>query len=115
MLESLSADRHNLVLFSGVDARGTATHEQLQEVKEKLLAKSPKGAKVDVHVVYSRDAAKNAKSTSDQFIDIGDNHLHTSYGMSKKAGYAYLRPDMYVAHIGHLGGIEELFETLGKN
>ncbi|KAH7034791.1 FAD binding domain-containing protein [Microdochium trichocladiopsis] len=118
LLSSVAGDRHSLLLFSGCGS-GAATPEDLESVKQRFVnaaAGTELGAKVDVHVIYSREAAAKSlkqKAGDKEHVDAEDGALHERYGFKDKAGYAYVRPDLYIAHIGYLkSAVDELLESL---
>ncbi|KAJ1331015.1 3-(3-hydroxy-phenyl)propionate hydroxylase [Microdochium nivale] len=137
LIQSLAGDRHNLILFSGAGDRA-ATQTDLEAARVRFLeAAATAGAgagAADVHVVYSREAAAQISKQPPPavntevggrraHVDVDDDgerdgaaapSLHAQYGFHNRAGYVYVRPDLYVAHIGHLESLEELMENLGR-
>lgn len=107
LYETLSADHHSLVLFAGSGLQA-ASPAELEAAKEKFLHTRPQMSKTDVYHVHSTEDLTILESN--HFWDMEES-LHQSYGF-KVPGYAYIRPDFYIAHIGLLPSPDELFSEL---
>lgn len=110
LYNTLSGIRHSLVLFSGTKG-DTASQAELEVAHKKFLDAASPESKVDVYILHS--------STSLVTLSLGefkdpDDGLHQSYNFTKP-GYAYIRPDYYVANIGYLSTLDELCLRLAQH
>ncbi|KAI8635458.1 FAD binding domain-containing protein [Xylariaceae sp. FL1651] len=94
----LAPESHNLVLFSGTLRTGSEL-AIMERAAARFEARNPDKARV--HMVVHERGRKNMYS----------HRLHGDYGFSSP-GYVYIRPDGYVAMIGHLEEIDELSDWL---
>lgn len=102
--ELFTADRHHLLLFSGLEPSALPTEGDLQRAELSFKDRNPDGA--TVHIIYGQPP--NGQSG---YID-ATGRLHKCYGFEGTPGYVYVRPDGYVAHTGPLSAIQELVAWL---
>ncbi|KAH8843832.1 hypothetical protein MCOR27_003045 [Pyricularia oryzae] len=95
--------RHHLVLFAGE----TATEDDLIQFAAKVVARENE---IQVVMIFSGDEGSLVPKNA--YRDPG-SVVHKRYGLGSKPGYVLVRPDQYVAHIGHLSSVEELVASLG--
>ncbi|KAK7928292.1 hypothetical protein PG985_005290 [Apiospora marii] len=98
----LTPEKHHLLLFSGVEEEGRATGAELMRAEAQFKQRDPDAALVHMLVT-------GASETHLGYLDV-EGALHRRFGMEKTAGYAYVRPDGYVAHIGPLSSLGEFME-----
>ncbi|KAK5062836.1 hypothetical protein LTR84_004911 [Exophiala bonariae] len=107
LYDTLSGVHHSLVLFSGTQS-DVASAADLERARKKFLdARSPE-IKADVYILYNSSSSVTLRSG--EFRD-PDDGLHRSYNFTTP-GYAYIRPDYYVANIGFLSTLDELCSRL---
>ncbi|KAK7943115.1 6-methylpretetramide 4-monooxygenase [Apiospora aurea] len=102
----LVPNKHHLVLFSGVTPSGAESRDDLEHAAETFHDENS-GAAALVHIMTARPLSGGAKSSSSSgsfYLD-ADGVLHQRYGFEDVAGYAYVRPDGHVAHIGPLSAL----------
>ncbi|KAK6859056.1 FAD binding domain-containing protein [Apiospora arundinis] len=93
---------HHLLLFSGVAADGQALAADMMHAQAQFRERDVDGALV--HMLFA-EASESKVGCSDVNGD-----LHRRFGMEKTAGYAYIRPDGYIAHIGPLSSLGEFMD-----
>ncbi|KAK8050932.1 6-methylpretetramide 4-monooxygenase [Apiospora rasikravindrae] len=98
----LTPANHHLLLFSGVAADGQAAEVDL--LRAEVQFRERDGDAALVHTLVS-----GASGTKSGYTD-ADGEVHKRFGMEKGAGYAYVRPDGYIAHIGPLSSLEEFLD-----
>jgi len=104
LLELCIGPTHHLILFSGTGL--TATDGQsLEGTAVKFLKANPDWVKV--HKILSASSPQ-----SSGYVD-PEGKVHSRYGFTEP-GYALVRPDGHVAHIGPLSAMEELQEWVKK-
>ncbi|KAI0458283.1 FAD binding domain-containing protein [Xylaria acuta] len=96
-LDLLTPSSHHLMLFSG-SGSNQATEGELNRAETSFLDDTKTAAKV--HTIFSEQQNEQAG-----YVDV-EGALHDAFGF-KNAGYALIRPDGYIAHIGHLTSIGE--------
>ncbi|KAI0148623.1 FAD binding domain-containing protein [Xylariaceae sp. FL1272] len=101
LLDLLTPQHHHLLLFSGIDSG--ASEGDLHRAEETFVDHARGTAKV--HMIFSK-----GHSEQGGYIDV-DDELHQSFGF-KNAGYALVRPDCYLAHIGPLSAVAEAAKWL---
>ncbi|KAI1260258.1 hypothetical protein F5Y18DRAFT_420209 [Xylariaceae sp. FL1019] len=101
LLGLLSPESHHLLLFSGMDSG--ASEGDLCRAEETFLGHAQANAKV--HMIFNKEHSEGGG-----YVDVEDK-LHESYGF-KDAGYALVRPDCYLAHIGPLSAVDEAAKWL---
>ncbi|KXJ96042.1 FAD binding domain-domain-containing protein [Microdochium bolleyi] len=124
LLRALAGDRHNLLLFSGAGGHAAAMHTALEDAKERFLraaaaASDNNSSHADVHLVYTETATaglpETARHGEHTYLDVdATGTLHEQYGFCDQPGYVFVRPDLYVAHIGYLSELDALLESLGR-
>ncbi|KAF3016123.1 hypothetical protein E8E14_004630 [Neopestalotiopsis sp. 37M] len=95
---------HHLVLFSGAGP-DAASEGDLHRAEVRFLEAS--NTRTKVHAVFAGDQQQQKAGWSDV-----DGEAHRVYGFEGKSGYVLVRPDCYVAHIGHLAALDELIALL---
>lgn len=98
----LTTANHHLLLFSGVAAEGQASGAELMHAEAHFRERDPDAALV--HMLIT-----GAPETRLGYLDV-DGALHRRFGMENMAGYAYIRPDGYIAHMGPLSSLEEFMD-----
>ncbi|KAK8018137.1 hypothetical protein PG991_007327 [Apiospora marii] len=109
----LVPEKHHLLLFSGVTPSEAASADDLQQAAETFQEENLSAAAL-VHVLLaSPSSGGNRSSSSDcsYYMDV-DGVLHERYGFEGGAGYAYIRPDGHVAHIGPLDALPSFMKWL---
>ena len=110
----LVPDKHHLLLFSGVTPSEAASADDLQQAAETFQEENP-GAAILVHVFLAGPSSGGSKLSSNPacsyYMDV-DGVLHESYGFKGGAGYAYIRPDGHVAHIGPFDALPSFMKWL---
>ncbi|KAK6860942.1 FAD binding domain-containing protein [Apiospora arundinis] len=95
----LTPANHHLLLFSGVEADGRASEAALMRAEMQFRDRNPDAALV--HTLVAGEPCGKS-----EYVDV-DGGLHKRFGLEKTSGYAYIRPDGYIAHIGPLSSLEE--------
>ncbi|KAI1866432.1 hypothetical protein JX265_007733 [Neoarthrinium moseri] len=95
-------ESHHLVLFSGVNT-AAASEGDLHRAETRFLEACRTQTKV--HTIFGPSQAGKSG-----YVDI-DGAVHKSYGF-EGSGYALVRPDGYVAHIGPLSAFDGLLEWI---
>ncbi|KAK7992114.1 FAD binding domain-containing protein [Apiospora saccharicola] len=99
--ELLTPDKHHLLLFSGCQG------DDLQQAAE-IFQEKNSGTPSSVHVLIAGPSSGGSSSSSSRdwgcYKDV-DGVLHMRYGFRDGAGYAYIRPDGHIAHIGSFDGL----------
>ncbi|KAK7957213.1 6-methylpretetramide 4-monooxygenase [Apiospora aurea] len=98
----LAPASHHLLLFSGVAVGGQASEADLARA-EALFRKRDVDAALVHTLVSGTSGARSGYADA-------NGALHKRFGMEKTAGYAYIRPDGYIAHIGPLSSLEEFMD-----
>ncbi|KAK8044999.1 hypothetical protein PG993_005023 [Apiospora rasikravindrae] len=109
----LVPSKHHLVLFSGASPSETASKDDLEQTAETFREENP-GAAALVHALMTSPSSGGCNSPSlscSFYLDV-DGVLHQRYGFEDGAGYAYIRPDGHVAHIGPLSALPSLMKWL---
>lgn len=101
----LVPDKYHLLLFSGVTPSGAASVEDLQHAAEAFQEENSGGAAL-VHILIA------GPSSDWGCYKDADGLLHERYGFENGAGYAYIRPDGHVAHIGPFGALPSFMKWL---
>src|SRR5690606_4048817 len=93
LLDMCKGDRHHLILFSGLGAK-CMEPEKMTSISVRLaeVFSSKDFGEVDIHKVYALDAGDESG-----LLDVQDL-VHATYGFDEP-GYAFIRPDDYVACI----------------
>lgn len=122
LLSQLAGDRHTLLLFSGGAGAGAAVEAGLEAARTRFVktagaAAASTGGKrevVDVLTIYAQGVAATTANTDEAYVDAEPgNLLHERYGFQDKAGFVYVRPDLYIAHIGYIeSSMDELLESM---
>ncbi|KAI1128430.1 FAD binding domain-containing protein [Nemania abortiva] len=94
----LAPESYNFVLFSGSLRTGTEL-EEMEHTAAKFEANNVEKARI--HMIVQERGGKHVYS----------HRLHGSYGFSNP-GFAYIRPDGYVAAIGTLGHFDQFLAWL---
>ncbi|KAI1324225.1 FAD binding domain-containing protein [Xylariaceae sp. FL0255] len=102
LLDLFGPTSHHLVLFSGSGSK-PATESELRRAEDEFLGAAKDAVKV--HTIFNEGHSGNSG-----YVDVG-NDLHRVYGFND-AGYALVRPDGYIAHIGPLTAVESAAEWL---
>ncbi|KAI1362189.1 FAD binding domain-containing protein [Xylaria arbuscula] len=97
MLDLLTPNNHHLILFSG-SGPNQASEGELNRAEARFLEETKTAVKV--HTIFSGGQRGQAG-----YVDL-DAGLHKAFGFTD-AGYVLVRPDAYIAHIGHLTTLEE--------
>lgn len=105
--ELFTADRHHLLLFSGSEPSIPPTEGDLQRAELNFRGKNPDGAAV--HIIHGQPPGGQPG-----YLD-ATGRLHKYYGFEKTPGYAYVRPDGYVAHAGPLSAMQEFMAWLEQD
>jgi hypothetical protein len=95
----LAPESYNFVLFSG-SLRNGSDLENMKRTAVKFEARNTNKARV--HMIVQERGIKHIPYS---------HRLHRTYGFSSP-GFVYMRPDGYVAAVGHLDQIEAFLEWL---
>ncbi|KAH8879586.1 hypothetical protein GQ53DRAFT_755913 [Thozetella sp. PMI_491] len=95
---------HHLILFEG-SGQDAVPEGGLEAVKKVLEAPA---VDAEVHLISSSEAPSNTMQHYDP-----EGKAHSQYGFTK-AGYLYVRPDGYIAHVGLLTEANELLTRLAS-
>ncbi|KAK8069409.1 hypothetical protein PG994_006025 [Apiospora phragmitis] len=112
----LVLEKHHLLLFSGATPSGAASSDDLQQAAETFQEENL-GAATLVHALVAstssggRGSSIASLSGCSFYLDI-NGVLHQRYGFQDDAGYAYIRPDGHVAHIGPLSALPSFTKWL---
>ncbi|KAK8116502.1 FAD binding domain-containing protein [Apiospora kogelbergensis] len=98
----LTPATHHLLLFSGMAADGQASMADLMRAEAQFRERVFDGALVHMLVA-------EASESKSGYADLNGD-LHSRFGMEKTSGYAYIRPDGYIAHIGPLSSLGEFLD-----
>ncbi|KAK7981481.1 FAD binding domain-containing protein [Apiospora saccharicola] len=98
----LTPASHHLLLFSGLAVEGQASGPELMHAEAQFRERD-----VDAALVHTIVAGSS--ETRFGYLDV-DGVLHRRFGMEKTAGYAYIRPDGYIAHVGPLSSLEQFMD-----
>ncbi|KAK7976531.1 hypothetical protein PG989_014994 [Apiospora arundinis] len=103
----LVPNKHHLVLFSGAKPSEAASVDDLQQAAKTFRDGNSGGAAL-VHTLVARPSSDierlSLPSSGSYYLD-ADGVLHGRYGFEDGPGYAYIRPDGHVAHIGPLSAL----------
>ncbi|KAK6850720.1 hypothetical protein PG987_000354 [Apiospora arundinis] len=103
----LVPNKHHLVLFSGAKSSEAASVDDLQQAA-KTFRDGNSGCAALVHTLIagsSSDSDRLSSPKSGSYYLDADGVLHRRYGFEDGLGYAYIRPDGHVAHIGPLSAL----------
>ncbi|KAK3366106.1 FAD binding domain-containing protein [Lasiosphaeria ovina] len=101
---------HHLLLFAGISTAYASTSSVLERAEDQIS--SLMRSEMKTHTIYAVDLPRDADSLSSPslYVDM-KGHVHSQFGFTEP-GYVLVRPDGYVAHIGHLSKLDSLLEFL---
>ncbi|KAM7218288.1 putative aromatic compound monooxygenase YhjG [Rhypophila decipiens] len=107
---------HHLIFFTADDREHPmeTTRASIEETMTQVKTQA-KSNDIDFHVLGTGglDAFDGGSLAQSLYLD-RDGVVHQRYGFKQTPGYVLARPDGYIAHIGPLSSVDDLFGFLGR-